>query len=60
MKTKKSEKKLELNKTTIAALNGVEMRAVVGGEACTPPTFPNTICTLTIIITYEEKQSTSC
>jgi hypothetical protein len=32
MKTKKSEKRLVLNKITIARLNGLEMRAAVGGQ----------------------------
>ncbi|NIM17459.1 MAG: hypothetical protein GTO45_36060 [Candidatus Aminicenantes bacterium] len=40
MKTKKSEKKLKLNKETIATLNGLEMRVVLGGDPC--PT--ETIC----------------
>jgi hypothetical protein len=35
MKTKKNEKKLKLNKSTIASLNRVKMSKVIGG--CPPP-----------------------
>ena len=37
MKTKRSEKKLTLNKITIATLNGLEMSAALGGSECPPP-----------------------
>lgn len=37
MKTKKSEKKLKLNKITIATLNWAEMRNAVVGGGCPPP-----------------------
>jgi hypothetical protein len=39
MKTKKNEKKLTLNKTTIAVLNGAHMSAARGGGLCPTQTI---------------------
>lgn len=53
MKTKKSEKKLKLNKKTIATLNGLEMSAAVGGEQCPPPLATDEFYTCDKQITIE-------
>lgn len=60
MKTKQHEKKLKLNKTTIATLNGVEMSAVVGGDECPPQTLPQTVCTPVLTIIFQKGETTSC
>jgi hypothetical protein len=55
MKTKKSEKKLKLNKITIATLNRFEMKAAVGAGGCPPPLATDEFYTCDKVFTIELK-----
>jgi hypothetical protein len=61
MKATKHEKKLKLNKVTIATLNGLEMSAALGGGECPTETICETCESCKVTCLLETKVlNTSC